>query len=64
MNKQRMTDHNLIAQQPKKIEVGAMWSNPANPNALGGKPLPTQPGQKFNPELATIRGGHFAVPAQ
>ena len=64
VNKQRMTDHNLIAQQPKKIEVGAMWSNPANPNALGGKPLPTQPGQKFNPELATIRGGHFAVPAQ
>jgi penicillin-binding protein 2 len=64
VNKQRMTDHNLIAQQPKKVEVGAMWSNPADPNALGGKPLPAQQGQKANPEVASIRAGHFTLPVQ
>jgi penicillin-binding protein 2 len=64
VNKQRMTDHNLIAQQPKKVEVGAMWSNPADPNSMGGKPPPTKPGQKSNPDLASIRGGHFSVPVQ
>jgi penicillin-binding protein 2 len=64
VDKQRMLDHNLIAQQPKKIEVGALWSNPADPNSMGGKPLPTQPSQKPNPDLATIRGGHFTVPTQ
>jgi penicillin-binding protein 2 len=67
VDKQRMLNHNLIAQQPKKIEVGALWSNPTDPNALGGKPLPAQslrpqPGQKANPDLATIRAGHFTVP--
>ena len=36
----------------------------ANPNALGGKPLPSKPGQKPNPELASIRGGHFTLPSQ
>ena len=64
VNKQRMTDHNLIAQQPKKVEVGAMWSNPTDPNALGGKPLPALPGQKANLDLASIRAGHFTVPVQ
>jgi penicillin-binding protein 2 len=62
VDKQRMLNHNLIAQQPKNVEVGAMWSNPGNPDAMGGKPLPMKPGQKANPELATIRGGHFSVP--
>lgn len=66
VNKQRTLDHNLIAQQPKKIEVGALWSNPAAPDSLGGKPLPASalPGHKSTPELASIRGGHFTVPAQ
>jgi hypothetical protein len=41
-----------------------MWSNPTDPNALGGKPLPAQQGQKANPEVASIRGGHFTVPVQ
>ncbi len=64
VNKQRMLDHNLVAEQPKKIEVGALWSNPAAPDALGGKPLPATalPGRKSTPELASIRGGHFTVP--
>ena len=64
VDKQRQKDHNLIAQQPQKIEVGALWSNPAAPDALGGKPLPARPGQKTDPELASIRGGHFTVPVQ
>ena len=64
VDKQRMLNHNLVAQQPKKIEVGALWSDPAAPNALGGKPLPVAPGQKTTPELASIRGGHFSVPAE
>jgi penicillin-binding protein 2 len=64
VDKQRRLDHNLIAQQPKKIEVGALWSNPAAPNSMGGKPLPAKPGQQSNPDLATIRGGHFTVPTQ
>jgi penicillin-binding protein 2 len=64
VNKQRMMDHNLIAQQPKKVDVGAIWSNPADPNAFGGKPLPLQAGQKPNPDIASIRGGHFTVPVQ
>jgi len=66
VNKQRMLGHNLVAEQPKKIEVGALWSNPAAPNALGGKPIPATalPGHQSNPELASIRGGHFSVPAE
>ncbi|MFY9746982.1 MAG: penicillin-binding protein 2 [Acidobacteriaceae bacterium] len=64
VDKQRQKDHNLIAQQPQKIEVGALWSNPAAPDSLGGKPLPARPGQKTDPELASIRGGHFTVPVQ
>ncbi len=64
VDKQRTLDHNLVAQKPKTIDIGALWSNPAAPNALGGKPLPTQPGQKPNPELASIRAGRFSVPAQ
>ena len=64
VNKQRVLNHNLIAQQPKQEQVGALWSNPADPNGLGGKPLPTHPGQKTTAELASIRGGHFTVPTQ
>ncbi|MGB9032374.1 MAG: penicillin-binding protein 2 [Acidobacteriaceae bacterium] len=64
VDKQRLLDHNLVAQQPKKVDVGALRSNPGDPNSLGGKPLPTQPGQKSNPELASVRGGHFTAPIQ
>ena len=64
VNKQRTLDNNLVAQQQKKGEVGALWSNPGDPNSLGGKPLPSKPGQKPNPELASIRGGHFTLPSQ
>jgi penicillin-binding protein 2 len=64
VDKQRMLQHNLIAQTPKPVQVGALWSNPVNPNELGGKPLPATAGQAANPELASVRGGHFTVPAQ
>jgi penicillin-binding protein 2 len=64
VDKQRMLHHNLIAQTPKPVQVGALWSNPANPDELGGKPLPLHAGQPASPEVASIRGGHFALPAQ
>lgn len=66
VDKQRRLHNNLVAQDQKQIEVGALWSNPAAPNAFGGKPIPASilPGQKSNPELASIRGGHFSVPAR
>jgi len=64
VDKQRQLDHNLIAQQPKKVDVGALWSNPADPNGMGGKPIPPKSGQKPNPDLATIRAGRFTVPTQ
>jgi penicillin-binding protein 2 len=64
VDKQRLENHNLVAQQLKKIEVGALWSNPADPNGMGGKPLPTKPGEKANPALASIRVGRFTVPVE
>jgi penicillin-binding protein 2 len=64
VNKQRRLHNNLlIAQDQKKVDVGAMWSNPAAPDALGGKPLPASlTGKKPTPEVADIRAGHLAVP--
>jgi penicillin-binding protein 2 len=64
VNKQRRLSHNLIAQTPKKVEVGALWSDPAAPDAHGGKPIPLQPGQAANPDLANARAGHFSVPVR
>jgi penicillin-binding protein 2 len=63
VNKQRRLHNNLVAQDQKKIEVGAVWSNPAAPDALGGKPLPASVlgGKKATGDLAAVRGGHFLV---
>jgi penicillin-binding protein 2 len=42
----------------KPVEVGAIWSNPAAPDALGGRRVkPTRP--QDAKALAAIRGGHF-----
>jgi penicillin-binding protein 2 len=42
----------------KPVEVGAIWSNPAAPDALGGRRVkPTRP--QDAKALAVIRGGHF-----
>ena len=63
VNKQRMLNHNLVAQTPAKTEVGAIWSNPGAPQELKGKPV-VAPGQKASqkPEaLASMYGGHFLI---
>jgi len=64
VDKQRRLNHNLIAENQKNVEVGAVWSNPADPGALGGKPLPVEPGQKASPEVASIRAGRAVVPVR
>ncbi|HKO12728.1 MAG TPA: penicillin-binding protein 2 [Acidobacteriaceae bacterium] len=65
VNKQRKLHNNLlIAQDQKKVDVGALWSNPAAPDAFGGKPLPAAvAGKKPAPEMADVRAGHLVVPA-
>ncbi|HTV15998.1 MAG TPA: penicillin-binding protein 2 [Acidobacteriaceae bacterium] len=63
VDKQRRLNHNLVAQDQKKVEVGALWSDPAAPDAHGGRPLPASlTGKNPGPEVASIRGGHFSVP--
>jgi penicillin-binding protein 2 len=57
VDKQRRLDHNLVAEQPKTVDVGAVWSDPENPNALGGKPLASKPAKEST--LAFTRAGHF-----
>ncbi len=63
VDKQRRLHHNLMAQEQKPVEVGALWSNPAAPDAFGGKPLPASVlhGQRPSGDLAAVRGGHFWV---
>jgi penicillin-binding protein 2 len=42
----------------KPVEVGAIWSNPAAPDALGGRRVkPSRP--QDAKALAAVRGGHF-----
>ena len=42
----------------KPTEVGAIWSNPSAPEAMGGKPIqPRRPQDAAM--LAAVRGGHF-----
>ena len=68
VTKQRRLDHNLLADQPgasakkganqtSKLDVGAVWSNPADPKALGGKRL--DPGAARDTSAAAIYAGHF-----
>ena len=63
VDKQRRLDHNLVAEQPQHIDVGAIWSDPQDPNALGGKLLLSK--REKNDTLASARAGHFllTVPA-
>jgi penicillin-binding protein 2 len=60
VDEQRRMHNNLVAQNQKQVEVGAVWSNPAAPDAMGGKPLPKSV-VAANKELASVRGGHFEV---
>ncbi|HTW46278.1 MAG TPA: penicillin-binding protein 2 [Acidobacteriaceae bacterium] len=73
VDKQRRLDHNLMTQptesaqksnpqKPEKIDVGAVWSVPGDPNIFGGKPLASgksKSGRPTNPEFASARAGHF-----
>jgi penicillin-binding protein 2 len=71
VTKQRRLDHNLLADQPgsagkkganetSRLDVGAMWSNPAHPKALGGKPL--EPSAAKGTSAAALYAGHFWLP--
>ena len=55
VDKQRRLDHNL--RTPQAMDVGAVWSDPEHPEAMGGKPLVA--GKSKNDELAAARAGHF-----
>jgi penicillin-binding protein 2 len=57
VDKQRRLNHNLIAEQPQKVDVGAVWSDPENPDAIGGKPLVAK--RQKNGAMASARAGHF-----
>jgi penicillin-binding protein 2 len=54
VNKQRRLANNLIAKAPAKVDVGAVWQNPDQPDALGGKPVVEHKGEE-----TAMWGGHF-----
>jgi penicillin-binding protein 2 len=53
VDKQRRLNHNLIADVPKPVEVGAVWSDPDGKKPAGN-------GEKDS-ETASLHGGHFTV---
>lgn len=57
VDKQRRLNHNLVAETPGRIDVGAIWSDPGAPNSMGGKPLVAK-AQK-GAALPATRAGHF-----
>jgi penicillin-binding protein 2 len=57
VNKQRRLNNNLVAQKPEKVEVGAVWTNPTDPDSLGGKPVSTH--HDKDDTLAAMHAGHF-----
>lgn len=68
VTKQRRLQHNLLADQPgawskpgaketSKLDVGAIWSIPGHPKALGGKPL--YPDAARDSSAAALYAGHF-----
>jgi len=58
VNKQRRLNHNLATESSQPVEVGAVWSDPAAPDELGGKQVVAR-GSKKDPELDAMRAGHF-----
>ena len=61
VNKQRRLNHNLTTEkQQQPVEVGAVWSDPSSPDAMGGKPVVAK-GSAHNPELDAMRAGHFYI---
>jgi penicillin-binding protein 2 len=57
VDKQRRLNNNLVAEKPQPVEVGAVWSQPDDPRALGGKPLDAH-APKGDP-LTSAFAGHF-----
>src|SRR5271154_2512213 len=60
VNKQRRLNHNLATEKEAPVEVGAVWSDPSSPDAMGGKPVVAK-GSPKNPELDAMRAGHFFI---
>jgi penicillin-binding protein 2 len=61
VNKQRRLNHNLATEKQEPVEVGALWSDPENPGALGGRPVVAHATKDAPKESATdaIHAGHF-----
>jgi penicillin-binding protein 2 len=61
VNKQRRLNHNLATEKQEPVEVGAAWSDPENPGALGGRPVVAHATKDAPKESATdaIHAGHF-----
>jgi len=61
VNKQRRLNHNLATEKQEPVEVGAVWSDPENPGALGGRPVIAHATKDAPKESATdaIHAGHF-----
>jgi penicillin-binding protein 2 len=61
VNKQRRLNHNLATEKHEPVEVGAVWSDPENPGALGGRPVVAHATKVAPKESATdvIHAGHF-----
>jgi penicillin-binding protein 2 len=57
VDKQRRLNNNLVAEKPQPVEVGAVWSQPDNPAAMGGRPI--APHAPKGDELASAYAGHF-----
>jgi penicillin-binding protein 2 len=70
VDKQRRLSHNLANENQEPVEVGAVWSDPENPGALGGRPVAAH-ATKGAPKNSTPKdstmdamyAGHFFLPA-
>ncbi|HTA87363.1 MAG TPA: penicillin-binding protein 2 [Silvibacterium sp.] len=61
VNKQRRLNHNLATEKQEPVEVGAVWSDPENAGALGGRPVIAHATKDAPKESATdaIHAAHF-----
>ncbi|MBW4028932.1 penicillin-binding protein 2 [Acidipila rosea] len=60
VNKQRREHKNV--EQPKtvaRVDVGAIWSDPAHPQVYGGRAVVAHPKAGQDASLAAMHGGHF-----
>lgn len=60
VNKQRRLNHNLATGTSQPVEVGAVWSDPSDPDAMGGKRVVAK-GSHKDPTLDAMRAGHFFI---